>query len=396
MYTFKPYLILIVLSFALQAQEKSLNIEGLVLDDNNLSIPYAAVSITSKYLGTSTNEDGHFYLELSKNNRLDTLEVSSIGFVTYKIVVKDFMALKEKVIILNEDVVSLDEVNIMNPKQYVNLAFKNLKDNTVSTVHELKILNRFFAVEDDIAKFYVEHYVKVKDVGPRGGKEVRKLGVEEGRQSVDFRSYKNANIGRIYPINFMTKIDPLRRGININDYDWSKIGDTSYDGEAIVIIRGKINNRKRQPYLDPILFIGIDSYKVYKTTNASNTVVYIYKKNDDGKLYLSYHNHYTRRFMDLTEEHQKILKTTKQQIKLSKRNEVVVLGIETDKKKIDVGFTDVYRMKMEEIKVKYNAEFWENFNLPPPTEYYKKSIKELEVSYGIDIQTQFEYANKDN
>ncbi|EPR70448.1 hypothetical protein ADIWIN_3548 [Winogradskyella psychrotolerans RS-3] len=173
----------------------------------------------------------------------------------------------------------------------------------------------------------------------------------------------------------MTKIDPLRRGINIKDYDWFKIGDTSYDGEGIVIIRGKINTRKRQPYLDPILYIGVDSYKVYKTTNASDTVVYIYKKNDDGKLYLSYHNHYTRRFQDLTEEHQKTLKTTNAQIKLSKRNEVIVLGIETDKKKIDVSFTDVYRMKMEEIKVKYNAEFWDNFNLPPPTEYYKKVLK---------------------
>jgi len=34
--------------------------------------------------------------------------------------------------------------------------------------------------------------------------------------------------------------------------------------------------------------------------------------------------------------------------------------------------------------------------MPPPTEYYKKSIKELEAIQGIDIETQFEYANKSN
>ncbi|WP_040757655.1 carboxypeptidase-like regulatory domain-containing protein [Winogradskyella psychrotolerans] len=127
MYRFKLFIYLFFFSFVVCAQEKSLKIEGVVLDDTKISVPYAAVSITSKYLGTSTNEDGHFYLELSKNNRLDTLEVSSIGFLTSKIVVKDFIALKEKVIILSEDIVSLDEVNIMSPKQYVNLAFKNLK-----------------------------------------------------------------------------------------------------------------------------------------------------------------------------------------------------------------------------------------------------------------------------
>ncbi|REE25706.1 carboxypeptidase-like protein [Winogradskyella pacifica] len=394
MHSFRLFIIFILLSFSVQSQNKTLKVEGIVLDEAELSIPYAAVSITSKYIGTSTNEDGHFYLELSKKNELDTLEVSSIGYLTSKIVVKEFLELKEKVIILKEDIVSLDEVNIMNPQQYVKFAFKNLKKNTVSSVHELKILNRFFAVEDDKAKFFVEHYLKIKDVGPRGGIDIRRIDILEGRRSEDYRTYKDANIGRIYPVNFMAKIDPLRRGISIKDYKWTKIGDTSYDGEDIVIIQGVNQVQKRKNYLDPVLYIGIDSYKVYKTRNKASNVVYIYKKNDEGKLYLSYHNHYTKRFIDLTEEHQRILKTTNEQIKLSKRNEVIVLGIETDKKKIDVGNTYVYRTKMEEIDVNYSAQFWDTVNLPPATDYFKKSVKELESNFGIPIDTQFELVNK--
>ncbi|MBF8151014.1 carboxypeptidase-like regulatory domain-containing protein [Winogradskyella sp. F6397] len=387
-------IIFILLSFSVQSQNKTLKIEGVVLDEAELSIPYAAVSITSKYIGTSTNEDGHFYLELSKKHELDTLEVSSIGFLTSKIVVKEFLELKEKVITLKEDIVSLDEVNIMNPQQYVELAFKNLKKNTVSSVHELKILNRFFAVEEDKAKFFIEHYLKIKDVGPSRSSHIRRIDILEGRRSADYRMFKDANMGRIYPLNFMTRIDPLRRGISIKDFKWTKLGDTSYDGEDIVIIQGVNQVEKRKNYLDPVLYIGIDSYKVYKTRNKASNVVYIYKKNEDGKLYLSYHNHYTRRYMDLTEAQKRLLKTTDKDVKLSKRNEVIVLGIEMDKKKIDVGNTDLHRTKMEEVDVKYNAHFWNTVNLPPATDYFKKSIKELESNFGIPIETQFELVNK--
>ncbi|SDH52282.1 hypothetical protein [Winogradskyella thalassocola] len=50
--------------------------------------------------------------------------------------------------------------------------------------------------------------------------------------------------------------------------------------------------------------------------------------------------------------------------------------------------------QMEEIEVTYTAHFWATFSLPPPTDYYKKSIKELEANFGIPIETQFELVNK--
>ena len=86
MNSIKLLTILLLLSLSVQSQEKTLKIEGVILDASKLSIPYAAISIPSKYVGTSSNEDGNFYLELSKSNLLDTLEVSSIGYITSKIV----------------------------------------------------------------------------------------------------------------------------------------------------------------------------------------------------------------------------------------------------------------------------------------------------------------------
>ncbi|MDO5969585.1 carboxypeptidase-like regulatory domain-containing protein [Flavivirga aquimarina] len=392
--TFTFFSILFLLTDLVQSQQETLKMEGVILDQTKSSIPYAAISIPSKWVGTSSNEDGKFYLELSKKNLLDTLEISSIGYITSKILVKDFFALSEKIITLEEDIVSLDEISILNPTQYVKLAFKNLKINTVSSVHELKILNRFFAVENNKAKFFVEHYVKVKDIGPRGGDEVNSIEIVEGRKSADYRFFKDEKSRNMYPINFMIRIDPLRRGISINDYKWTKIGDTSYDGEDIVIIQGVNKIKEKQNYLDPVFYIGVDSYKVYKTRNRPSNVVYIYKKNKDGKLYLSYHNHYTRRFKDLSKNQQTLLKAKSKKVKLAVRNEIIVIDIETNKRKIDTKDSNVYNKKMQDISIKYNAFFWKNFNLPPATEYYKKSVNELESIYAVPLETQFNVVNK--
>ena len=77
-------LFLIGYSFSLFGQEK-LDVEGFVKDNFGYEVPYAAVSIPSKYIGTSTTEDGGFYLNLNSTNLEDFLEVSSMGYLTYKI-----------------------------------------------------------------------------------------------------------------------------------------------------------------------------------------------------------------------------------------------------------------------------------------------------------------------
>jgi hypothetical protein len=45
-----------------------LDIEGFVKDNFGYEVPYAAVSTPSKHIGTSTTEDGGFYLNLNYTN----------------------------------------------------------------------------------------------------------------------------------------------------------------------------------------------------------------------------------------------------------------------------------------------------------------------------------------
>ena len=64
-------------SFCLFGQEK-IDVEGFVKDNLGYAVPYAAVSIPSKYIGTSTTEDGSFYLNFISTNSEDFLEVSRV------------------------------------------------------------------------------------------------------------------------------------------------------------------------------------------------------------------------------------------------------------------------------------------------------------------------------
>ena len=96
------YILFLSCSFCLFGQQ-IIHVEGFVKGSSGYAVPYAAVSIPSKYIGTSTTEDGSFYLNAT--NSEDFLEVSSIGFLTYKIKVGDFLKLSDKTIELKEDVV---------------------------------------------------------------------------------------------------------------------------------------------------------------------------------------------------------------------------------------------------------------------------------------------------
>ena len=87
----------------------SQQISGIVLDsESDLPIPGATVLVKGTTIGTNTDFDGNFSLDnVSKG---DILVVSSIGFVTQEVVVDSQL---NYVVILNEDVETLDEVIVM-------------------------------------------------------------------------------------------------------------------------------------------------------------------------------------------------------------------------------------------------------------------------------------------
>lgn len=93
---------------------QNIKLTGIVTDSLNNPIEYANVGILNKPIGTVTNFDGTFLLNLNKENESDTLRVSSLGFKNQDLLITDLIhsttfhtiKLKEYVEVLDEIVIS--------------------------------------------------------------------------------------------------------------------------------------------------------------------------------------------------------------------------------------------------------------------------------------------------
>ena len=121
---------------------------------------------------------------------------------------------------------------------------------------------------------------------------------------------------------------------------------------------------------------------------------YIYKKNQDGKLVLSYHNREANFTTPITEQQRVRLNLDTKNVVSSYRHEGIVINIEEDRKKIDAKNPVYDKMDMGDYEFTYHPEFWKNINLPPETKFYKKSVAELESIYGVSLETQYQAVNK--
>ena len=350
----------------------------------------------NKNIGTTSTDEGSFFLMVTDKEMNDTLQISSIGYDTYKVRIKDFISQKSHKVILKEKTIELSEISIVSTEYYVKKALKNLKNNTVRKKHELKILYRRWSVEDDICRFYIEHFMNVIDRGPSS--YISKYSIQESRKSSEYRFIKNSQ--NRHAIEYMEINNPLRDGMFLNDYEWKKIENSSYDGEDVLVAEGSNNG------INTIkLYIGYDSYKIYRLEIIRSppkvgkylNAIYLYKKNNEGKLYLSYHNREwggsAKTPKSVKRLHALKNKSIKEFTPVAYRHEVFVLEIEEDEKKFET-YKTIEKMDMTLYEIPYNENFWNSISLPPETSFYKKNIRELESLFNEPIATQFKYSNR--
>ncbi|MDG1805498.1 carboxypeptidase-like regulatory domain-containing protein [Flavicella sp.] len=378
-------LFFVLTSHQVFSQEKTIELTGIIMDETPMTLPYVAIGISNKNIGTSSNEDGEFNLRISDAELKDTLYVSYLGFNTYKTLVSDFIASENKTITLTENVVSLEDIVLLPAKDYVLNALKNLKLNTLSSIHQTDFLYRRAATEGGRAKFFVENYIKIKDRGPAYW--MGRVEVSEIRKSADYRIWKREqwrhSITSMFEVNPLVPNDSQHRR-NLKKFNWKKTGDSSYEGEDVVILTGS-NPKKKWEKI--ILYIGLDSYKVYRIERGSS--LYIYKKHKSGRLYLSYYHNEWKFPKDQIP--QKYWGTPAEHVHY--RLEAFAYKVETDKKKIDVTEFGIEK-DMGSIDLPYHKDFWSGLSTPPETKFYKKIKTELEGLYGVPIQTQFNISNK--
>lgn len=393
---FKSSFYCLILSFLslnfLGAQ--NLLIDGSIIDDNDFEIPFAAVGILKKNIGTTSTIEGTFSFIVSPNEIEDSLEISSIGFKTFKIKVKDYIDKKVKTIRLSEQLTQLDEVVVQAPINYIEKALKLLKTNTISVNHQLNLLYRRWDVEENKCAFFIEQFIKVIDRGPNS--YMVKSNIENQRKSADYRFVKNE--AKFHPLQYTEWNNPLRKGIKVKSFKWKKIKNSTYDNEDVLFFEGVNENKDKIN-----IVIGFETYKIYQieydwkpNVGRSQRGMWIYKKNNEGKLYLSYHNREWVGARKLPENVRKTMINSGQKVReyypVSFRHELIVTQMTQQKQNFDK-FDDMEQKDMSLYDVAYNKSFWHNFSLPPETDYYKKNIKELESRFGVSIETQFKYSN---
>ena len=388
------YILITLLFLSNILYTQNIIVEGSVVDEFDYEIPFAAVGILKKNIGTTSTMEGSFSFLVTVNELEDELEISSIGFETLKINVSEFINREEKKIILKEKLTALDEVIVKAPINYVNQAIKLLKVNTISKSHQLNILYRRWDVEENKCRFFLEHFIKAIDQGPNSN--IVRASVENIRKSSDYRFVKNQS--QFHPLRYTEWSNPLRKGIRTKSYNWKKIGNSSYDGEDVLIFEGIDKEEAKIT-----LYIGYESYKIYRLEYERDPNVgryansmWIYRKNISGKLYLSY---MTREWVGarrLPENVKRTMISSGQKVKefypVSFRHELFVTKLIEEKSKFD-SFLDMEQKDMSLYRLPYNKFFWQNFSVPPETKVYKDNIKELESLYGVPIDTQFLYSN---
>ena len=163
-----------------------------------------------------------------------------------------------------------------------------MKTNTISRKHKLGVLYRRWSVEDKLCRYFIEQYIDLIDRGPSS--YIQAFEVLQSRTSSDYRFIKNEQDR--HALQFMALNNPLRNGPSLGSYNWKKIEDTFYEGEDVLVLQGTQKSGN-----SITLYIGFDSSKIYKIEKntismkigKSLNALYIYKKNNEGKLYLSYH-----------------------------------------------------------------------------------------------------------
>ncbi len=152
----------------------------------------ASVYIQNTTIGTISNIDGKFLLQIPVKHKNDTLIVSSIGYKSFKIPINEFDS--SMPIFLDQDVASLDEVVIVaetRPKTGNDIVLKaierlelNLPDSSVVQKGFLRHRER----NKKQYKWLIESAISLYDSSyASSSKEYLKINVDETRKSYDLR-----------------------------------------------------------------------------------------------------------------------------------------------------------------------------------------------------------------
>lgn len=153
----------------------------------------ASIYVDGTTVGSISNSDGNFVLNIPQRMAKDTLVISSIGYRSYKTTVEEFD--NDADIFLEEDLASLDEIVLVTetrPKtgnEIVQKAIKELNDNLPEYPYLQKGFIRHKERNKLEYKWLIESAITLYDESyEAGSRKSLKINVDETRKSYDLRN----------------------------------------------------------------------------------------------------------------------------------------------------------------------------------------------------------------
>jgi len=188
----KQLFIVSVFLFTISAISQT-EVKNKIVDFSSLiPIESASIYVKNTTIGTVSNQDGKFVLQVPQEFATDTLIISSIGYKSYKIPVNEFDNSFE--VFLEEDVASLDEIILIAEKRpktgndIMLKALEKLPENLPDSAYIQKGFLRHKERNTKEFKWLIESAITVYDSGYSApSKEFLKVNVDEMRKSYDLR-----------------------------------------------------------------------------------------------------------------------------------------------------------------------------------------------------------------
>ena len=201
---FLKYLFLLIIHFQFIDAYSQMELKGKVADFSNyMPIVSANIYIQQTTLGTISNSDGKFVLQVPRQFESDTLVISSIGYKSFKVPISDFDASED--IYLDTDIASLDEVLIVaetRPKTGNDIVLKALEELSFNLPEEPYLQKGFLRHRERNRKEYkwlIESAITVYDSSFASGAEDNlKINVDENRKSYDLREVDSLYAYAVY------------------------------------------------------------------------------------------------------------------------------------------------------------------------------------------------------
>ena len=162
-------------------------ISGFILDKNSGEpLPYATIGVRGKYLGTITNFEGEFLLNLSSESFQDTLIVSYVGYQNRVIPVPDIKD-NSLSIKLQSETISLQEVFIRNtdPKSLIKAAMNNVEKNYPQSPAKITAFYRESVLKNNKYMIYLESVLEIYKASYKNSEQPDRAKIFKSRKTYD-------------------------------------------------------------------------------------------------------------------------------------------------------------------------------------------------------------------